>query len=386
MSWLAYIPYLFLIGCAFLMGLMVGSFLNVLIARLPYEKSIVWPGSRCFVCYRPIRILDNIPILGYLRLRGRCRACAAPFSARYLWVEVGTGVAFAAILIVEVLLNASNGPVWVQPWMHTPGLRFQFLNPDTGLLRGIVYWAAHTFLLAALIASSVIDAKHRIIPPQITYVGTLIGLVVSVLFPWPWPNLNPADVALMPANGSWMLTDARIPNGISLWPFWGPWPDWAPPGSWQMGLMNGLIGAGVGMLIARAVRGLFGFGFGRESMGLGDADLLMMAGAFLGWQAIALALPAGAVITLVALPFVFVWKKVWGLRFDPGEMAFGPGIAAGVVACWLGWPWLERLVQTAFFDLTMIGVVGGVFGGGLLIAGFLLRRRGEPVPVPAKAS
>jgi leader peptidase (prepilin peptidase) / N-methyltransferase len=384
MSWLAVIPYLFLIGCAFLLGLMVGSFLNVLIARLPYEKSIIWPGSRCFVCYRPIRILDNIPILGYLRLKGRCRACGASFSARYLWVEIGTGVAFAAILIVEVLLNATGGPWDVQPWLHTPGLQFPFHTPNNGLLNGIVYWAAHSFLLAALIASAVIDAKHRIIPPQITYVGTLVGLIVSVCFPWPWPNTNPADIANLPVNAPWVFTEARIPNGLCLWPFWGPWPAWAPPGTWQMGLMNGLIGAGVGMLIARAVRGLFGFGFGRESMGLGDADLLMMAGAFLGWQAIALALPAGAVITLVALPFVFVWKKLRGHRFDPGEMAFGPGIAAGVVMCWFGWPWLERLVQAAFFDLTMIGVVGGVFGGGLLIAGFLLRRRSEPAPEPVK--
>src|SRR5690349_12397555 len=97
MPWFAYVPYLFLVGCAFVFGLMVGSFLNVLIARLPYEKSVIWPSSRCFVCYRPIRMLDNVPILGYLRLRGRCRACGAGFSAGYLWVEVGTGLAFATL-------------------------------------------------------------------------------------------------------------------------------------------------------------------------------------------------------------------------------------------------------------------------------------------------
>jgi len=119
-------------------------------------------------------------------------------------------------------------------------------------------------------------------------------------------------------------------------------------------------------------------------MGLGDADLLMMAGAFLGWQAIALALPVGAVITLAALPFLFVWTKIRGRKFDAGEMAFGPGIAAGVVTCWLGWPWLEQLVRAAFFDFTMLSVIGGVFGGGLLVFGFVLRRRGEPEP--AKAS
>lgn len=384
MAWLAVIPYLFLIGCAFVMGLMVGSFVNVLIARLPFEKSVIWPGSRCFVCYRPIQMLDNVPILGYLRLRGRCRACAAPFSARYLWVEIGTGVAFAALFALEVLPNAVGGPAWLRPWLFTPGMKYPFHSPDSGMVKGIVYWAAHSFLVAALIASSVIDAKHRIIPPQITYIGTLVGLIVSVCFPWPWPNTS-ADLGELPVGKNWFLMDlsVRIPNGICLWPFWGPWPEWAPPGSPLMGLLNGLIGAAVGLLIARAVRGLFGFGFGRESMGLGDADLLMMAGAFLGWQAIALALPVGAVITLAVLPLLFIWTKIRGRKFDAGEMAFGPGIAAGVVTCWLGWPWLEQLVRAAFFDLTMISVIGGVFGGGLLVFGFLLRRRGEPEPTKA---
>ena len=70
---------------------MVGSFLNVLVARLPFEKSILWPGSRCFSCLQPIRIFDNLPIIGYLRLRGKCRSCGAAFSSRYLWVELEIG-------------------------------------------------------------------------------------------------------------------------------------------------------------------------------------------------------------------------------------------------------------------------------------------------------
>jgi leader peptidase (prepilin peptidase) / N-methyltransferase len=385
MLWLAYLPYLFLVGCAFVFGLMIGSFLNVLIARLPYEKSVIWPGSRCFVCFRSIRILDNLPILGYLRLRGRCRTCAAPFSPRYLWVEIGTGILFAALFAIEVLPNAINGPEWIRPWLKTPGLQFPFHTPDTGLIKSIIYWAAHAFLLAALIASTVIDAKHRIIPPQITYVGTAVGLLVSVLFPWPWPNTM-SHLGELPVGKTWFLMDlnVRIPNGICLWPFWGPWPEWAPPGSPLMGLLNGLIGAAVGLLIARAVRGLFGYGLGRESMGLGDADLLMMAGSFLGWQAITLALPIGAVVTLMVLPLLFIWAKIVRRPFDASEMAFGPGIAAGVVVCWLGWPFFGQLLRATLFDFTMISVVGGVFCGGLLVFGFLLRRRAEPET--AKAS
>ena len=82
-------------GFALVLGLIVGSFLNVLIARLPHEKSIVWPSSRCFHCFKKIKFFDNMPIIGYLRLRGKCRSCGVPYSARYLWVEIGTGRAAA---------------------------------------------------------------------------------------------------------------------------------------------------------------------------------------------------------------------------------------------------------------------------------------------------
>ena len=99
-----------------LLGLMVGSFLNVLIARLPLEKSIIWPSSRCFACYRPIRWSDNIPIIGYLRLRGKCRHCGAKFSSRYLWVELGTGLGVAGAVRRRSAVQLARHPgAGVQP-------------------------------------------------------------------------------------------------------------------------------------------------------------------------------------------------------------------------------------------------------------------------------
>ncbi len=83
-----------------LFGLMVGSFLNVCIARLPAGESIVSPGSRCPACRTPIRWHDNIPVLGYLALGGRCRACRAPISVRYPIVEVVTSLAFVGQAVV----------------------------------------------------------------------------------------------------------------------------------------------------------------------------------------------------------------------------------------------------------------------------------------------
>src|SRR5206468_11669594 len=141
--------------------------------------------SRCFSCYKPIRWLDNLPIIGYLRLRGRCRHCGAAFSARYLWVEVGTGLAFVGLFVFDVLWN---------PW-NLPGVQYPLLG-GTGMPPGpgMALFAYHAVLVACLIAAAVIDAGHRIIPPQIPYFGALVGVVGAAIMPWPWPH-DPAVAA-----------------------------------------------------------------------------------------------------------------------------------------------------------------------------------------------
>src|SRR5262249_20346580 len=154
-----YLPVVFYSAFAFLFGLGVGSFINVLVARLPYDKSIVWPSSRCMTCLRPIRLLDNLPILGYLRLHGKCRACGATFSSRYLWVELGTGLAFLALFVVEVL---TCSPLFGGHWHNMPGLTFGDLSFRMPPLKAFVFFAHHAFLLTVLIAAALIDAGHRI--------------------------------------------------------------------------------------------------------------------------------------------------------------------------------------------------------------------------------
>src|SRR5437667_11610792 len=116
-----------------------------------------------------------------------------------------------------------------------------------------------------------------------------------------------------------------------------------PPGSWQLGLATGLAGVLAGVVLVRAVRFLFGLGRGVEGMGLGDADLMMMAGAFLGWQA-----------TLVA----FFVSVVPGLLIGLGQIAlrgtqaipYGPSLALGLVVTLYGWRWIGPYVQPFFFD------------------------------------
>jgi len=267
-----------------LLGLMVGSFINVLVARLPLEKSIFWPGSRCFTCYQPIAWTDNLPILGYLRLGGKCRSCGAGFSSRYLWVEIGTALAFFALFAIEVI-----HPIHKFPAAKPIATGF----PPLGFVAVFLY---HAFLMSALIAAALIDAEHRIIPPIIPYFGAIVGIVGGALMAWPWPLPPGAGAAAIPVGQAWQLPEWhwKIPLGVQPWPFYGPPPSWAIAGGWKLGLLSSLIGALAGTLVVRWVKWLFEVGFGKEALGLGDADLLLMAGAFLGWQPVITALFLGA--------------------------------------------------------------------------------------------
>ncbi len=135
---------------AFALGACIGSFTNVVVWRLPRGESLIRPGSHCPRCDAPIPAWANVPILSYLALRGRCRACDAHISARYPLVEALTGLVFAALL-----------------WAHGPSARL------------FVDWA----LAAALIAVTFIDIDHQIIPNSITYPGLALGLALSFAAP-----------------------------------------------------------------------------------------------------------------------------------------------------------------------------------------------------------
>lgn len=135
---------------AFLIGLCVGSFLNVCIYRLPAGRSIVRPPSSCSTCAAPIRWYDNIPVISYVVLRGRCRSCRAPFSPRYPFIELLTGFFATA--------------VWMRFGPH----------PQT-----LIYF----LFIAALLTITFIDIDHRIIPDVISLPGIPIGFGLSFLIP-----------------------------------------------------------------------------------------------------------------------------------------------------------------------------------------------------------
>src|SRR2546429_638148 len=95
---------------AFLLGALWGSFANVCIARIPLGQSVVRPGSHCFACQAPVRWYDNLPIVSWIVLRGKCRACGAAFSARYMLVEAATALLFVASYHYAVALYAPGEP------------------------------------------------------------------------------------------------------------------------------------------------------------------------------------------------------------------------------------------------------------------------------------
>ena len=131
-----------------LVGLMIGSFLNVCTLRWPEDESVVFPGSHCPKCGEPIRWYDNVPVLGYVLLRGRCRACREPISLQYPLVELATGL------------------VWAGMFSYA-GLSFE-------ALRG-------TLLLTILFGIALTDARFYIIPDQFSLGGLVLGLGLAFL-------------------------------------------------------------------------------------------------------------------------------------------------------------------------------------------------------------
>jgi leader peptidase (prepilin peptidase)/N-methyltransferase len=136
------------IASAAVLGALIGSFLNVVVYRLPRGESLLTPGSHCPTCDAPVRAFDNVPVLSWLLLRGRCRSCGAPISVRYPAVELITAAGFAAVVAVRGF--------------------------DEGL------WLELPFV-ACLIALAWVDLDHKLLPNKIVYPMAAYGLVATAL-------------------------------------------------------------------------------------------------------------------------------------------------------------------------------------------------------------
>ena len=150
--------------------------------------------------------------------------------------------------------------------------------------------------MSFFIAAALCDLERKTIPISLTVFGTVVGLVLSTLFPWPWPN--EVQRGVLPADTPWYFEEfiGKIPRGICPWPVWGPLPNWLPPGSPQLGFLTSLAGAAAGTFMIRFIKWVFETGLEREALGLGDADFMMMVGAFTGWQIVLIGFFAGTFV------------------------------------------------------------------------------------------
>jgi leader peptidase (prepilin peptidase) / N-methyltransferase len=267
-----------LIGAAFVLGALIGSFLNVVIYRMPVMMQRAWddelllhqnannpdyelpvrerfnllvPRSRCGQCGHMITALENIPVVSWLALRGKCSACKTPISARYPLVELTTGLLFAAC-------------AW------------QF-GATASMIFALIF-------VASLVVLTGIDLDTQLLPDQITLLLMWLGLLVNV-------------------SG----TFARLPDAV--------------------------IGAAAGYLILWSVYWLFKLLTGREGMGYGDFKLLAAIGAWFGWQVLPKVLLAsslvGAIIGIAMIAFRGKDRRT--------AIAFGPYLAiAGLLALFAG--------------------------------------------------
>ncbi len=218
-----------------LIGLAIGSFLNVCISRMPQSESVVHPRSRCPQCRKPIAGYDNIPVLSYLLLGGRCRNCKKKISARYPLTEALTGV-------ISMLIYFKYGL----------GLEF----------------AVYLAFSAALIVLAFIDADHRILPDPITLNGLWIGLLLSLVIFVPGPLL------------------ARMLQ----------WAGYSFPSDRLVSFVASTVGAIVGGGILWAVGEAYFRVRGVEGMGFGDVKMMAMVGAFLGAPRTLFTIMAGSLL------------------------------------------------------------------------------------------
>ncbi|MBD3263749.1 MAG: hypothetical protein GF375_01440 [Candidatus Omnitrophica bacterium] len=240
----------------FIFGLCMGSFLNVCIYRLPKEKSIINPRSFCPHCSKPIKWYDNIPLLSYLFLKGRCRQCGQKIAWRYPVVEVITAVLFL-FLYVQVGFNL---------------LFLEFI-----------------FLFSVLILVSFIDIEYHAIPAYICIIGILGGLFMKAVASWPMLKEDPLSVTSTPLFRS--LKGMIFGFGFVYF----------------FKLLGDLF-----ISVLLRIRKKDSIEGEKESLGLGDVDFMGMIGVFMGIK--------GVVLTFFIAPFFAVLYSVFALMFRKSHL------------------------------------------------------------------
>jgi leader peptidase (prepilin peptidase)/N-methyltransferase len=268
----------------FLLGLIIGSFLNVCIVRIPERTSIVMPASACPKCGTAIRPYDNIPVVSYLFLGGKCRACNTKISPMYPLVELLTAALFS-------------------------GCYYAFGPTSEGLK-----WAVFSALMVVLVFT---DLRERILPDVVNFTGFGLGLALSLF-------TKPSDGAAL-----WVAN--------RLFDF--------PPPAPAVSLVDAMIGAAIGSSLLWLVSEAYFRLRKREGMGLGDVKMMLLAGAFLGARRTLLTILAGSVLgSVLGIAFILAKRKDSNYELPFGSFL---GVAALLVV-FFGTPcvnWYQSLLM-----------------------------------------
>src|SRR5712692_1137951 len=270
-------PY-FVGAVVFIFCLLFGSFLNVVIYRLPLGESIVFPGSHCPACNAEIKWYDNIPVISYvLLLRGRCRSCGAGISPIYPAVEVLVAWLYLYVFIVH------RDQISAGSWLP---------------------FVADIVFVSLIVPLVFIDLRHKLLPNAITYPGFALLLMLRAIVPDPW-----------------MLS--HTPKLFGL--------DGAPV--WALSMFGSVLGAAVGGGSLWLVREAYYRLRHVEGMGLGDVKMMLMVGAFLGWQLTLLTIFLGSLLgSLVGILLILVRSGSMKMQI-PFGVFLGP---AAIVALFVG--------------------------------------------------
>ena len=248
---LSLIPIQFAYVAVAIFGAIIGSFLNVVIHRLPRGESIVLPSSHCPNCGATIAFYDNVPVLSYLLLRGRCRKCKAHISARYPAVEVLTAALW-------FFVAWRDGLTWALPF-------------------DLVF-------VTAIMVLVFIDAEHMLLPNAITFPGIVFALIARLALPYLMGQPHFDDLGMF-LNGSLA--------GLPLW-----------AASLIGALIGALVGGGSLWLMAWTWERLRGI----ELIGLGNVKMMFMVGAYLGWRLTILNIFLGLLSVIIIVPLLWLQR------------------------------------------------------------------------------
>lgn len=257
------------LAVSFALGAVISSFLNVVVWRVPRGESVVSPPSHCPKCSARIRWYQNIPVVSYLALRGRCANCAEIISPRYILVEFLGGALFLSYFLRIYL---SGLPVWVS----------------------LAYLAAGWAWISLMICGSLIDFDHKLLPDFVTVGGMVLGVLLSAVVT--------------------LLNFPSFTEGVSLVVKFRP-------------LLYSVAGLCVGFGLLGFVRMAGSFAFKREAMGMGDVFLMGAVGALFGPVAVVFTLVLSSLFGSVAgLSLVALSKTKFGRYL---EIPYGPFICLG---------------------------------------------------------